>query len=201
MRYALLLSTDDRPEAISYHQETEHYQPCYKDFAYLAFTVGMTYRVSDTDLASPRMRIGARAGPGLVPVGRGHPGLPPSTSCSSWRTTDGHRRRVDRRAPPRTWANAVAPVIAGTGAAAWLHGAVWWKALLALAVSLALIVGVNYANDYSDGIRGTDDEQGQAALAAWSARKSPRRARVLTAAIVHHGGGRRRSGAGGVSAP
>ena len=60
-------------------------------------------------------------------------------------------------ARPRTLPNAVAPVIAGTGAAAWLHGAVWWKALLALVVSLAMIVGVNYANDYSDGIRGTDD--------------------------------------------
>jgi len=34
---------------------------------------------------------------------------------------------------------------------------VWWKALLALVVSLALQVGVNYANDYSDGVRGTDD--------------------------------------------
>jgi 1,4-dihydroxy-2-naphthoate octaprenyltransferase len=36
---------------------------------------------------------------------------------------------------------------------------VWWKALLALVVSLALQVGVNYANDYSDGIRGTDAER------------------------------------------
>ena len=62
-------------------------------------------------------------------------------------------------ARPRTLPNAVAPVIAGTGAAAWLGSAVWWKALLALTVSLALIVGVNYANDYSDGIRGTDDER------------------------------------------
>ena len=60
-------------------------------------------------------------------------------------------------ARPRTLPNAVAPVIAGTGAAAWLDAVVWWKALLALVVSLALIVGVNYANDYSDGIRGTDD--------------------------------------------
>ncbi|HPX36540.1 MAG TPA: DUF1345 domain-containing protein [Mycobacterium sp.] len=65
MRYALLYYTDDRPEAISYHQETEHYQPCYKDFAYLAFTVGMTYQVSDTDLASPRMR-GSVLGQALV---------------------------------------------------------------------------------------------------------------------------------------
>jgi 1,4-dihydroxy-2-naphthoate octaprenyltransferase len=62
-------------------------------------------------------------------------------------------------ARPRTLPNAVAPVIAGTGGAAWLHGAVWWKALLALAVALALIIGVNFANDYSDGIRGTDDNR------------------------------------------
>jgi 1,4-dihydroxy-2-naphthoate octaprenyltransferase len=34
---------------------------------------------------------------------------------------------------------------------------VWWKALLALVVSLAMQVGVNYANDYSDGVRGTDE--------------------------------------------
>ncbi|MEV0058985.1 1,4-dihydroxy-2-naphthoate polyprenyltransferase [Nocardia sp. NPDC050718] len=60
-------------------------------------------------------------------------------------------------ARPRTLPNAIAPVLAGTGAAASIDGAVWWKALLALLVSLALIVGVNYANDYSDGIRGTDD--------------------------------------------
>ena len=36
------------------------------------------------------------------------------------------------------------------------HGASWLAALLALLVSLALQIGVNYANDYSDGIRGTD---------------------------------------------
>jgi 1,4-dihydroxy-2-naphthoate polyprenyltransferase len=62
-------------------------------------------------------------------------------------------------ARPRTLPNAIAPVIAGTGGAAWLHSALWWKALLALAVALALIVGVNFANDYSDGIRGTDDNR------------------------------------------
>jgi 1,4-dihydroxy-2-naphthoate octaprenyltransferase len=48
-------------------------------------------------------------------------------------------------------------VLAGTGVAAWTHDEVWWKAALALVVSLLLQVGVNYANDYSDGIRGTDD--------------------------------------------
>jgi 1,4-dihydroxy-2-naphthoate octaprenyltransferase len=59
-------------------------------------------------------------------------------------------------ARPRTLPAAVAPVLVGTGAAAAADGWVWWKALLALGVSLALQIGVNYANDYSDGIRGTD---------------------------------------------
>lgn len=60
-------------------------------------------------------------------------------------------------ARPRTLPAAVAPVLAGTAVAAFVDSAVWWKALLALVVALALQVGVNYANDYSDGIRGTDD--------------------------------------------
>jgi 1,4-dihydroxy-2-naphthoate octaprenyltransferase len=59
-------------------------------------------------------------------------------------------------ARPRTLPAAVAPVLAGTGIALWEREAVWWKALLALAVALLLQIGVNYANDYSDGIRGTD---------------------------------------------
>lgn len=62
-------------------------------------------------------------------------------------------------ARPRTLPAAVSPVLAGTGVAAYADAAVWWKALLALVVSLALQVAVNYANDYSDGIRGTDDDR------------------------------------------
>ncbi|WP_109506473.1 1,4-dihydroxy-2-naphthoate polyprenyltransferase [Nocardioides speluncae] len=62
-------------------------------------------------------------------------------------------------ARPRTLPAAVAPVLAGTGVAAYTGDEVWWKALLALVVALALQVGVNYANDYSDGIRGTDEER------------------------------------------
>jgi 1,4-dihydroxy-2-naphthoate octaprenyltransferase len=85
-------------------------------------------------------------------------------------------------ARPRTLPNAVAPVLAGTGAAAALGGAVWWKALLALLVSLALIVGVNYANDYSDGIRGTDDVRSGPLRLVGSKVASPRA--VLTAALV-----------------
>ena len=62
-------------------------------------------------------------------------------------------------ARPRTLPAAVAPVLAGTGAAAALDGVRPGLAALALVVSLALQVGVNYANDYSDGIRGTDDHR------------------------------------------
>ena len=62
-------------------------------------------------------------------------------------------------ARPRTLPAAVAPVLAGTAIALWVGEAVWWKALLALVVSLLLQIGVNYANDYSDGIRGTDDSR------------------------------------------
>jgi 1,4-dihydroxy-2-naphthoate polyprenyltransferase len=85
-------------------------------------------------------------------------------------------------ARPRTLPNAIAPVIAGTGAAAWLHAACWWKALLALLVAVAMIVGVNYANDYSDGIRGTDDVRAGPLRLVGSKLAAPRA--VLTAAVA-----------------
>ncbi|BBZ45952.1 1,4-dihydroxy-2-naphthoate polyprenyltransferase [Mycobacterium parmense] len=85
-------------------------------------------------------------------------------------------------ARPRTLPNAVAPVVAGTGGAAWLHAAVWWKALLALAVAVALTVGVNYANDYSDGIRGTDDDRAGPVRLVGSRLATPRS--VLAAALT-----------------
>ena len=85
-------------------------------------------------------------------------------------------------ARPRTLPNAVAPVIAGTGAAAWLGSAVWWKAVLALAVALAFVVGVNYANDYSDGIRGTDDDRAGPLRLVGSKLAAPRS--VLAAAVT-----------------
>jgi 1,4-dihydroxy-2-naphthoate polyprenyltransferase len=62
-------------------------------------------------------------------------------------------------ARPRTLPAAVAPVLVGTGAAYALHEGNSAYALLALLVSLALQIGVNYANDYSDGIRGTDQDR------------------------------------------
>lgn len=79
-------------------------------------------------------------------------------------------------ARPRTLPAAVVPVLVGTAAAhpsiprlagasvvlrlttpASVWDSVWWRALGALVVALAIQVGTNYANDYSDGIRGTDD--------------------------------------------
>src|SRR5699024_5681537 len=62
-------------------------------------------------------------------------------------------------ARPRTWPNAFAPVLVGSAAAGLAGGFVWWQALLALVVAWSFIVGVNYANDYSDGVRGTDDDR------------------------------------------
>ena len=88
-------------------------------------------------------------------------------------------------ARPRTLPNAIAPVIAGTGGAAWLHAACWWKALLALLVAVAMIIGVNYANDYSDGIRGTDDVRAGPLRLVGSKLAAPRA--VLTAAVVSLG--------------
>ncbi|MDT7653065.1 MAG: 1,4-dihydroxy-2-naphthoate polyprenyltransferase [Pseudonocardiales bacterium] len=62
-------------------------------------------------------------------------------------------------ARPRTLPTAISPVLAGTGAAIGYGVVAPGRALLALVVAVALVVGVNYANDYSDGIRGTDDER------------------------------------------
>ena len=62
-------------------------------------------------------------------------------------------------ARPRTLPAALSPVLVGSGAAAAVGRFDAGRALLALVVSLALQVGVNYANDYSDGVRGTDDDR------------------------------------------
>jgi 1,4-dihydroxy-2-naphthoate polyprenyltransferase len=60
---------------------------------------------------------------------------------------------------PRTLPAAVVPVLVGSGVAAGYSRFSWWRALLALALALALQIGVNYANDYSDGVRGSDDKR------------------------------------------
>lgn len=60
-------------------------------------------------------------------------------------------------ARPRTLPASIAPVLVGTGYAFWQDSFHWALAGLAMIVALALQVGVNYSNDYSDGVRGTDD--------------------------------------------
>ncbi|MEU3764474.1 1,4-dihydroxy-2-naphthoate polyprenyltransferase [Amycolatopsis keratiniphila] len=85
-------------------------------------------------------------------------------------------------ARPRTLPNAVAPVVAGVGAAVALDGFSWPRSILALLVSLSLIVGVNYANDYSDGIRGTDENRVGPLRLVGSGVAKPKA--VLTAALV-----------------
>jgi 1,4-dihydroxy-2-naphthoate octaprenyltransferase len=62
-------------------------------------------------------------------------------------------------ARPRTLPAAVVPVLVGTACAAGRTDVVAWRALAAGVVALALQVGTNYANDYSDGVRGTDSDE------------------------------------------
>ncbi len=62
-------------------------------------------------------------------------------------------------ARPRTLPMALAPVIVGSAAAFGLGAFRPLHAVLAAVVAVLLQVGVNYANDYSDGIRGTDDDR------------------------------------------
>ncbi len=60
-------------------------------------------------------------------------------------------------ARPRTLPAAVVPVLVGTACAHAAADPMWWRMSLAAIVSVCLQIGVNYANDYSDGVKGTDD--------------------------------------------
>ena len=86
---------------------------------------------------------------------------------------------------PRTLPAAVVPVLIGSGVALGYGGFSWWRALLALVVALALQVAVNYANDYSDGVRGTDDERVGPMRLVGSGRATP--AAVKSAAFLAFG--------------
>ncbi|MGD1012400.1 MAG: 1,4-dihydroxy-2-naphthoate polyprenyltransferase [Acidimicrobiales bacterium] len=62
-------------------------------------------------------------------------------------------------ARPRTLPAAVVPVVVGSAAASAGGSVIWWRSAAALVVALAIQVGTNYANDYADGVRGTDAER------------------------------------------
>jgi 1,4-dihydroxy-2-naphthoate octaprenyltransferase len=85
-------------------------------------------------------------------------------------------------ARPRTLPAALAPVLVGSGTAAALDGFRPVPALLALVVALALQVAVNYANDYSDGKRGTDADRVGPMRLVGSGAATPRQ--VLLAAAL-----------------
>jgi 1,4-dihydroxy-2-naphthoate octaprenyltransferase len=118
---------------------------------------------------------------GPAPKGRsGRPGGRPPTA-----------KRV-RKARPRDWIAgarlrtlplSIAPVILGTAAAhTSLAPWAWWRIALALAVAVCLQIGVNFANDYSDGVRGTDKFRLGPSRLTGSGAARPRT--VLTVALV-----------------
>lgn len=82
----------------------------------------------------------------------------------------------------RTLPLAVAPVAAGAGIAQMLQSFSWSLSLLALGVAVLLQIGVNYANDYSDGIRGTDAQRVGPSRLTGSGLVNPKR--VLATALV-----------------
>ncbi|MGC9155133.1 MAG: 1,4-dihydroxy-2-naphthoate polyprenyltransferase [Ferrimicrobium sp.] len=88
-------------------------------------------------------------------------------------------------ARPRTLPASIAPVLGATGLAIGVHHFRPLLAVLAGVVSLALQVGVNYANDYSDGIRGTDEDRVGPLRLVGSRLASPRAVRL--AAVVAFG--------------
>ena len=99
---------------------------------------------------------------------------PPPTGWRSW--VAGAR--------PRTLPAAVVPVLVGTACAVGEADVVAWRAVAAGVVALALQIGTNYANDYSDGVRGTDDpgrRVGPVRLVGWGIQ--PPKA-VKTAALM-----------------
>ncbi|AOZ73166.1 1,4-dihydroxy-2-naphthoate octaprenyltransferase [Boudabousia tangfeifanii] len=85
-------------------------------------------------------------------------------------------------ARPKTLPAAAAPVMIGASAAFYLGGFSFFRTLLALLVALSLQIGVNFSNDYSDGIRGTDEHRtGPARLTGGKLAKP---SQVLAAALA-----------------
>ena len=161
---------------------------------------------------SPRARLVARSAAGVDRRERGIAGIPDPAERVDELVAAGQVDRNEVRhgqkatvtavnrwilgARPRTLPAAVVPVAIGAGAAVGGPSPVWWRVGPALIVSLALQIGVNYANDYSDGVRGTDDVRvGPVRLVAGGsgAAEQVKRPRSLAFGVA----ARRRPGAGG----
>jgi len=78
---------------------------------------------------------------------------------------------------PATLAASVAPVLAGTAVAIHQGGARWGAGIAALVVAVAMQLGVNFANDYSDHARGADASRVGPLRAASSGVVSPEQVR------------------------
>ncbi|MEA2686100.1 MAG: 1,4-dihydroxy-2-naphthoate polyprenyltransferase [Actinomycetota bacterium] len=90
-------------------------------------------------------------------------------------------------ARPKTLGASVAPVLVGTAVASRYGDVIWSRAGLCLVVSIALQVAVNYANDYSDGVRGVDKERKGPVRLTASGLKAPaavKRAAILAVAVA-----------------
>jgi 1,4-dihydroxy-2-naphthoate octaprenyltransferase len=96
-------------------------------------------------------------------------------------------------ARPRTLPAAIVPVLVGTACAVGDtgagHGIVWWRAGAAMVAAIGIQVGTNYANDYSDGKRGTDDPSqrvGPPRLVGWglASPEAVRRAAIGSFAVA-----------------
>jgi 1,4-dihydroxy-2-naphthoate octaprenyltransferase len=88
-------------------------------------------------------------------------------------------------ARPRTLPAAIAPVVVATALVGTDFN--WFRALLALKVAVWLQIGVNFANDYSDGVKGTDaDRVGPIRLVAngMASAKSVKAAAFISFAIA-----------------
>ena len=122
--------------------------------------------------AAPRKKQPSRGNPRRV----AHPTAPARATARDWIGA----------ARLRTLPLAISPVLVGTGAAMVVDDAFHWVvALFCLIVSVSLQIGVNYANDYSDGVRGTDDHRVGPPRLTGSRRARPRT--VLIVAFVFFG--------------
>ncbi|WP_438854788.1 1,4-dihydroxy-2-naphthoate polyprenyltransferase [Agromyces sp. M3QZ16-3] len=146
-----------------------------------------TQRTQSSQSARP-----AEAGRASKPRTNGRSGNPAKAAAGTPRAQRGPASFRDwvGGARLRTLPLAIAPVALGTGAGVVLLGYLDepfhpWRAVLALVVALALQIGVNYANDYSDGVRGTDRHRVGPARLVGSGAATPKQ--VLTVALVFFG--------------